>query len=228
MKYVGGKSKLAKCILPIILKDRLQNQYYVEPFMGGANVIDKVTGNRIGADINTKVIDLFKALQADWIPPKKLTEDEYYEIKKFPDKFPKEIVAFAAICCSFAGKEWGGYARGAGRNYALEQYKALTRQKQMIQGIQFINCSYQNLELPDKSLIYCDPPYKDTQTYSKHRMNYDLFYQWCRDKKEDGHTIYVSEYNMPEDFICIWAKERAASLDLNTGGKKSIEKLYKL
>ena len=44
MKYMGSKNRIAKHILPIILKDRKENQYYVEPFVGGANMIDKVQG----------------------------------------------------------------------------------------------------------------------------------------------------------------------------------------
>lgn len=36
MKYMGSKSRIAKYILPIILKDRKDGQYYVEPFCGGS------------------------------------------------------------------------------------------------------------------------------------------------------------------------------------------------
>ena len=43
MKYMGSKARIAKHILPIILKDRKPNQWYSEPFTGGANLIDKVT-----------------------------------------------------------------------------------------------------------------------------------------------------------------------------------------
>lgn len=35
MKYVGSKNRHAKEILPIILKDRKPDQWYVEPFVGG-------------------------------------------------------------------------------------------------------------------------------------------------------------------------------------------------
>lgn len=35
MKYLGSKARIAKEILPIILKDRKVGQYYVEPFVGG-------------------------------------------------------------------------------------------------------------------------------------------------------------------------------------------------
>ena len=42
MKYMGSKTRFAKHLLPIILKDRIKGQYYVEPFAGGMNMIDKV------------------------------------------------------------------------------------------------------------------------------------------------------------------------------------------
>lgn len=41
MNYLGGKIRIAKEILPIILADRKEGQYFVEPFCGGCNVIDK-------------------------------------------------------------------------------------------------------------------------------------------------------------------------------------------
>ena len=52
MKYMGSKARVAKEILPIILKDRVQDQWYVELFAGGMNVICEVEGNRIANDIN--------------------------------------------------------------------------------------------------------------------------------------------------------------------------------
>lgn len=56
MKYMGSKNRIAKYILPIILAERKPEQFWVEPFVGGANMIDKVEGNRIGADLNPYVI----------------------------------------------------------------------------------------------------------------------------------------------------------------------------
>lgn len=52
MKYMGSKNRIAKDILPIILKERKPEQWYVEPFVGGCNIIDKVDGNRLGSDKN--------------------------------------------------------------------------------------------------------------------------------------------------------------------------------
>ena len=55
---MGSKNRIAKHILPIILKDRKENQYYVEPFVGGANMIDKVDGNRIGGEFNKYIANI--------------------------------------------------------------------------------------------------------------------------------------------------------------------------
>ncbi len=51
MKYLGSKNRIAKYILPIMLNNR-HCRTWVEPFVGGANTIDKVDGKRIGNDKN--------------------------------------------------------------------------------------------------------------------------------------------------------------------------------
>jgi len=62
MKYMGSKNRIAKEILLIMLKERGQRTW-VEPFVGGANMIDKVEGKRIGADINPYLIDALIAIR---------------------------------------------------------------------------------------------------------------------------------------------------------------------
>ena len=81
MKYMGSKNRIAKEILPIILAERKESQYYIEPFVGGANIIDKVEGNRIGADLNKYLIALFKKLQDGWLPPKSVSKEEFEDMK---------------------------------------------------------------------------------------------------------------------------------------------------
>lgn len=67
MKYMGGKSKIAKEIVPIIQR-HIETQgtgKYVEPFVGGANIIDKVEcESRVGLDINRYLIALFTTSKA--------------------------------------------------------------------------------------------------------------------------------------------------------------------
>jgi len=61
MRYMGSKNRLAKDLLPIITADLKPNQWYVEPFVGGCNMIDKVNHSlKIGSDINKYLIALLK------------------------------------------------------------------------------------------------------------------------------------------------------------------------
>ena len=58
MIYMGSKNRIAKFILPLILGDR-KDEWYVEPFCGGCNSIDKVGGLRLAADSNKYLIAIF-------------------------------------------------------------------------------------------------------------------------------------------------------------------------
>ena len=104
MKYMGSKARIAKYILPIILKDRKEGQWYVEPFVGGANMIDKVPNNfqRIGIDYNAYTIEALIAIR-DLVDklPNQLTEDEYKQLK---GSEPEPIKSWLRFVCSYSGK----------------------------------------------------------------------------------------------------------------------------
>jgi DNA adenine methylase len=53
----------------------------------------------------------------------------------------------------------------------------------------------------------------------------DKFWEWCREKAREGHTLYISEYNAPDDFSCIWQKDINSSLS-SVKSKKVTEKLF--
>ena len=92
------------------------------------------------------------------------------------------------------------------------------------------NKNYWELEIPPNSVIYCDPPYEGTTKYvGRNGFNHTLFWDWCRDKSKQGHNVYISEYNAPKDFVCVWEMETKSQLSANgsTGGNKiSTERLF--
>ena len=80
--------------------------------------------------------------------------------------------------------------------------------------------------MPSHSTIYCDIPYKDTKQYSTSRnFDYERFYKWCKEMKEQGHRVFISEYQMPSDFRCVWQKEINNSIH-NTKTYRRTEKLF--
>lgn len=62
----------------------------------------------------------------------------------------------------------------------------------------------------------------NTKCYMK-GVNYEEFWQWCRERVYDGHKVYISEYQAPDDFIQIWEKEIINRLNTN---KKVTERLF--
>jgi DNA adenine methylase len=238
MKYMGSKARIAKYILPIILKDRKEGQWYVEPFVGGANMIDKVDGNRIGADSNEYLIALFDAVSRGWLPPEIITEEKYIHVKGDINK-DKALSGYVGFSMSFGGKWFGGYRRdiaGTADNSELKRSNEITQsrrsftdisnQAKNIQGVHFFHKSYNEFMFTKPCIIYCDPPYANTTKYKSGGFDHDEFWQWCRDKSKEGHQVFISEYNAPDDFKCIWQKEIVSSLTKDTGSKTAIEKLF--
>ena len=231
MKYMGSKNRIAKHLLPIILKDRKEGQWYVEPFVGGANMIDKVDGNRIGADSNRYLIALLKHCekQKSHDLPSRIYEDDYNDIKNNSGNYSDFIVGHIGFNASFGSKWFGGYARprkGSGYDRDLICGKnSLIRKMKMVKGVLFYLCAYSELEIPSDSIIYCDPPYQGTTGY-KDKFNHEEFWQWCREKAKEGHKVFISEYNAPDDFKCVWQQELNVSVAKSGKHKKATEKLF--
>ena len=229
---MGSKNRIAKEILPIMLNER-EERVWVEPFVGGGNMIDKVQGQRIGADINPYLIDALIAIRdsVDDLPKNNhdFTESDYKQLRKNDDYKYKGYAGFAF---SYGGKWLGGWSRTdktsiKQRDYVAESYRNAVNQSPLLQGIELITKNYLDLEIPENSLIYCDPPYEGVTKY-KDDFNHSEFWQWCRNMASKGHIVFVSEYKAPDDFECVWEKEIVSSLTQDTGSKKAVEKLFKI
>ncbi len=228
------------------MKDRKPGQYYVEPFGGGANSLCEVDNPRIYNDVNDLLAACLREVSAGWVPPVDISRDFYSECR---DKFKtgiysdeeEHIIGYVGINGSYGGRWFdGGYAgvtktrEGKIRNYPEEAWRNVIEQSQKLQGIEFKSGCYKDLDLPPNSKVYCDPPYKGTKEYQqakKSGFDSEEFFQWCRDKSIEGHEVFVSEYEVPEDFVCIWEKKVSSSLRANgviKGDKKSVEKLFTL
>lgn len=68
--------------------------------------------------------------------------------------------------------------------------------------ITFSVLDYEEVAIPEDSVIYCDIPYEDTNVYNKAEgFDYERFYQWC---ERQTQPVFISSYQMPEDrFDCI-------------------------
>ena len=143
----------------IILKDRKENQYYVEPFVGGANIIDKVDGLRIGNDANKYLIAMWKGLQENLERPYFIDKDLYSLARtafnnQDNTKFNDFLIGWIGWMGSYNGRFFdGGYSgHSVGkRDYISEQIKNTEAQLDKIKDITFIHSDYSKLEIPNNT-----------------------------------------------------------------------------
>lgn len=232
---MGSKRQIAEQILAIILEGRKDGQYYVEPFCGGCNTIDKVPGNRIANDSNPYLIAMWGALSWGWDPPKIIEREHYCEVRECynqnTDAYPMHYIGWVGFVGSFNGKFFGGYsghsvtnAAGGIRDRIGEAIHNILAQVPLLDGVQFTNRSYNDMSIPPNSIIYCDPPYAGVTKYA-YTIDHEDFWEWCREKVCEGHKVFISEYSAPDDFVCVW--EQKLRVCVNPGiGKQAIEKLF--
>lgn len=229
MKYMGSKNRIAKHILPIMLEYR-GSRPWVEPFVGGGNMIDKVKGDRIGYDLNPNAIDALILIRDSLhLIPKNNQEFTEADFKNKSADRPW-LTGFASFAYAFGGD--GGWARGKNakgvpRDFVAESYRNALKQSPFLQGVFLQQKSYKEIELSEPSLLYCDPPYKGTSKYKTGNFNHDAFWSWCNFMANNGHIVFVSEYSAPSWAKVLWEKEVSSGLKRSTKEhKKRTEKLF--
>lgn len=240
MKYVGSKNRLSKDLAPIIQSYiTYTTKGYLEPFVGGGNMIDKIKcNNKIGCDIHKELIALLNHVKTTTSDiPITITEDEYNHVKANMQNYDDWYIGLVGYCSTFGAKYFGGYARGfkedkiTPRDIPSEGIRNLKQQAPNLKDIKFIHTKFQDIP-KDKIkgyVIYCDPPYRGTTKYKTDEFPYEEFYQWVKDMSVNN-TVLISEYWMPDDFTCIWEKEHKTLLDSNKSsgddGNIRMERLY--
>jgi len=234
MIYMGSKRRIAKDILRLVLRNRLPNQWYVEPFVGGGNVIEHVANPRIGADNNKYVIACLKAIaeDTDWIPRESNRETYNYirecykgNITEQDDTITDALIGYYGVVLSYGAKWFASWVDLEDRDYVMEGYRNAIKQSPKLKGIIWKHSHFANLEIPDKSIIYCDPPYKRTTKY-KDSFNHIKFWNWCRLQRDKGHQVFVSELDAPDDWKCIWSKDILSIIQSSDKYHKMVERLF--
>lgn len=240
MRYSGSKFKFINEIKHIIESNLSEHEWYVEPFLGGANVFSYINHPlKVGCDNNEYVIELWKDIKkGNFIAPTNVSKILYYDIKKdYLEKtniYPKSLIGYVGNACSNGSAWWNGYAnfnKKRNENHIVEAKNNINRQISNFKFLKesvFIHTDYNNLIFTSPTLIYCDPPYQNTKKYEQ-SFNNDSFWDWCRNQiKLDNVRLLVSEYNAPDDFICVWSKEKKDGManSLNKLQNIKVEKLF--
>ena len=237
MKYIGSKRRLKKFILPILQETIESNgvSYYIEPFGGGANVIDDIRcEHRLYYDNHPELVALMKHVQQTTEDlPLTISKEEYYSVRQSPQDYPEWYVGLVGFCASFGAGWWNGFAHPCHdsknpkkiRDYSNESIRNLIKQAPKLKDIEFACADFRDIEIPDNAVVYCDPPYKGTRKYKGvSDFPYDEYYDWCRENGKRA-KFFMSEAYMPDDFSIVWEKEVRQQLD-KSNRKYRPERLY--
>lgn len=242
MIYQGSKARLRKYIVPILQKciDDNDVTVYIEPFCGGCNVIDHIKcKHRIANDSNRELIELLFYMANNpslSIFPEDCTFEHYADVrenrKNKTDKYSIEYTAGIGYFASFGGRYFdGGFGKDptGKKNIYAERLKCAKEQAPLLKDISFASFDYAELLSfgYHNALFYFDPPYRGTKSYNgKNDFNYERFYYYCREIAKTNF-VFISEYNMPPDFKCIWKKERKVMQKSDrTKADVAVEKLF--
>src|SRR5690606_2494941 len=95
VRYLGGKSRLAREIASIVNAARGPGVPFWEPFCGGLSVSVQLAkaGPGIVSDASVALISLYQAVRDGWDPPESVSEAEYHQARTLPETDP--LHAFA-------------------------------------------------------------------------------------------------------------------------------------
>ena len=117
----------------------------------------------------------------------------------------------------------------------LERLQSLEKQESF-KSLEIHQGCYKKVELPEPSecVIYCDPPYIDSEGYHKQTLrngktsfNHGEFYDYVESLARQGYKIFISEYEMPNHrFKSVFFVEKRQTLNGKGAGAIKQEHLF--
>lgn len=103
----------------------------------------------------------------------------------------------------------------------LERIQKLSDLKS--ENVESSQLDYKEVEIPENSIVYADPPYKDVNVVGYQPFDYDEFDNWIHEVK---HPIIISEYRTPKGCVEIASKVKDVTMSANGKGHKATERLF--
>lgn len=255
MRYLGGKSRIARLIAETINPERAGRLLW-DPFCGGLSSAAALGPPLICSDAHAGLIALYRAVQADptfldWIP--ELTREDYEWAKTLDPSDP--IAAFVGFGLSFRGQWFRGLAEARAVRAGGPVYSMLESSRRRVLadvaatgGAHFVVADFLAIRSIDTLFkwpgwlfgedrtamkrawprcIYLDPPYRGTQGYDGvPPFDYDAFVGRVDDWARTGATLWVNEYDFPLGKIVLELPRRKSGV--SRSGSQPMERLYRV
>ena len=149
--------------------------------------------------------------ESQWMLP----SSEQYE--KLQEILPALTIPWASLNESLEGLQCLQSLERLQRLQSLEGLKRL----QSLERLKLSRKDYSDVAIPPGATVYCDPPYANTTGYIDD-FDHERFYRWLRSME---FPVFVSEYSMPDDFICFASIDKACTYSLSKTIKR-VEKMF--
>ena len=229
MAYLGGKARGADYIIKTLNNPLFNDMDYIEPFCGYCHILRRVKNKKsyTASDNNELLMILLKHIQKHKGKHEDITFEDYQHHRSNPLSGNKLRSAYAAFTYSYNGKYFDGYIGDVeGRDYPKERKKYYDKlhNNDTFQKTELKHGDYTMYMDVKDNLIYCDPPYQDTTEYHS-SFDSSEFWENMRELSKDNIVI-ISEYNAPDDFVCITSNMRNTTMRGKGATKKNEDKLF--
>lgn len=210
MRYLGGKSRIAKQLAAVINARREPGQQVWDAFCGGLAMTWALRekGPVVCSDGNARLIGLYHAVRAGWVPPEQITG---------PSEDPV-LSAYIHFCLGFGGIPGAGiqapYRRaivktGPETGRVKEMWPHRATAERIVREVRAAAAIYHAdfLRLIPRqtgAVLYLDPPYQGTQGYDGGTFDSVTFFLRAVEWSAFG-PVFISEYSCPVGHE-VWAR----------------------
>jgi site-specific DNA-adenine methylase len=110
---------------------------------------------------------------------------------------------------------------GAERLEDVERIQNFER-LQSLANLQSLASDFSQVRIPGGAVIYCDPPYFGTNCGKYAGFDSERFHEWARVQD----NIFISEYQMPDDFVVVAEKEKIVLAGAADNRKTAVERIW--
>ena len=105
----------------------------------------------------------------------------------------------------------------------LQRLQSLER-LESLQRLEISFESYENVKIPENSVIYADIPYQDTDCGSYEGFDHESFFNWAAGQKT---PVFISSYKVEDErFTCVFECDKRSLSNGKGSGKLMKERIY--
>ena len=250
--YHGGKQRIGKRIAQKIVDISIEMFYdgnmdeikgYCEPFSGMLGVYRHIPVlfedegfedlRYLAGDTNGSVIAMWKKVTLEarkgrtWKPPVTVSEKEYNIMKR--DGRDTADKGFVGHQYSFGGQFFHGYGPKYGKTASAYQNasKRVNDIADELNDVKFSKGNYKQFSKLKQFVIYCDPPYVNTECcYGRESaFDNDEFWDWVQEMAK-SNIVFVSNYNAPKGTEVVFKSDHRLTGFKSAKKRSRSERLY--